>query len=154
MGRIYLAEAHGFCKAKEPPLQTAQAAETRPRARPASMWKGAFWPCCMAPHALTSFSPPEGVSHPIWFVEESVCWFQLFGGSCTGPRLPRGFRGKEPACKAGVAGDTGSIPGSGRSPGEGHGNLLQYSCLENTMDRKAWWATGHRAAKSQVTEVT
>ena len=45
---------------------------------------------------------------------------------------------KESACKAG---DQGSIPGSGRSPGEGHGNPLQYSCLENPMDRGAWWAT-------------
>ena len=42
---------------------------------------------------------------------------------------------------AGDAGNTGSIPGSGRSPGGGHGNLLQYSCLENPMDRGAWWAT-------------
>ena len=41
------------------------------------------------------------------------------------------------------AGDPGSIPGSGRSPGEGNGNLLQYSCLENPMDRGAWWATVH-----------
>ena len=39
------------------------------------------------------------------------------------------------------AGDTGSIPESGRSPGEGHDNPLQYSCLENPMDREAWWAT-------------
>ena len=39
------------------------------------------------------------------------------------------------------AGDAGSIPGSGRSPGEGNGNPFQYSCLENSMDRKAWWAT-------------
>ena len=38
------------------------------------------------------------------------------------------------------AGDTGSIPGSGRSPGEGNGNPLQYSCLENPMDRGVWWA--------------
>ena len=43
----------------------------------------------------------------------------------------------------------GLIPGSGRSPGEGHGNSLQYSCLENTGDRGAWWATVHGVAKSQ-----
>ena len=42
----------------------------------------------------------------------------------------------------------GFIPGSGRSPGRGHGNLLQYSCLENPMDRGAWWAAVHRVAKS------
>ena len=46
------------------------------------------------------------------------------------------------------AGDLGSIPGSGRSPGEGNGNPLQYSCLENPMDRGAWWATIHGVAKS------
>ena len=47
---------------------------------------------------------------------------------------------KESSCGAG---DTGLIPGSGRSPGEGHGNPLQYSCLENPKDRGAWWATVH-----------
>ena len=47
------------------------------------------------------------------------------------------------------AGDLGSIPGLGRSTGEGNGNLLQYSCLENPMDREAWWATVHGVAKSQ-----
>ena len=53
--------------------------------------------------------------------------------------------GKE---STGNAGDTGSIPGLGRSPGEGNGNALQYSCLKNPTDRGAWWATVHGAAKS------
>ena len=44
--------------------------------------------------------------------------------------------------------DAGLIPGSGRSPGGGHGNLFRYSCLENPMDRGAWWATVHGVAKS------
>ena len=48
------------------------------------------------------------------------------------------------------AGDTGSIPGSGRSPGGGNGNPLQYSCLRNPMDRGAWRATDHGVAKSQT----
>ena len=48
------------------------------------------------------------------------------------------------------AGDLGSIPGSGRSPGKGNGNLLQYYCLENPMDRGAWKATVHGIAKSQT----
>ena len=48
------------------------------------------------------------------------------------------------------AGDVGSIPGSGRSPGEGTGNPLQYSCLENTIDREAWWAMVYGIAKSQT----
>ena len=45
------------------------------------------------------------------------------------------------------AGDGGLIPGSGRSPGEGNGNPLQYSCLETSMNRGAWWATVHKVAK-------
>ena len=44
----------------------------------------------------------------------------------------------------------GLIPGSGRFPGEGNGNLLQYSCLENSMDRGAWWATVHGVTKSWI----
>ena len=51
--------------------------------------------------------------------------------------FPGGSDGKESACNAG---DLSSIPGSGKSPGEGNGNPLQYSCLENIMDRGAWWA--------------
>ena len=54
---------------------------------------------------------------------------------------------------AGNAGDT-KVPGSGRSPGGGHGNPLQYSCLENPMDRGAWWAAVHRLAELDTTEVT
>ena len=54
---------------------------------------------------------------------------------------------KESACNVG---DPGSIPGPGRSPGEGNGNPLQYSCLENSMDRGALWATIHGIAKSQT----
>ena len=48
--------------------------------------------------------------------------------------------------------DVGLIPGLARSPGGGHGNPLQYSCLENPMDRGAWWATVHRVAQSGTTE--
>ena len=48
------------------------------------------------------------------------------------------------------AGDPGSIPGSGKSPGEGNGNPLQYSCLENPMDKGAWLATVHGVTKSQT----
>ena len=57
---------------------------------------------------------------------------------------------KESACNAEDAGDTGSIPGSGRAPGGGNGNLLQSSCLENPMDRGAWRAAVHGVAKSQT----
>ena len=61
--------------------------------------------------------------------------------------LPDSSVGKESACSAG---DLGSIPGSGRSPGEGNGYPLQYSCLENPMGREAWWATVYGVAKSQT----
>ena len=61
--------------------------------------------------------------------------------------FPEGSDGKESTCSAG---DPGSIPGSGRSPGEENGNPLQYSCLENSMDRGAWQATVHGVAKSQT----
>ena len=69
-------------------------------------------------------------------------------------REARGFRGfpgsltgKESAINTG---DQGSIPGSGRSPGEGNGYPLQYSCLENSMDRGAWQATFHGVTKSRT----
>ena len=55
--------------------------------------------------------------------------------------------GKESTCNAE---DLGLIPGSGRSPGGGHGNPLQYSCLENPRDRGAWWTTVHGVAQSQT----
>ena len=57
---------------------------------------------------------------------------------------------KDPPANAGGAGDSGSVLGSGRSPGGGHSNTLQYSCLENPMDKGAWWATVHRVTKSQT----
>ena len=57
---------------------------------------------------------------------------------------------KNPPINAGDIRDTGSIPGLGRSPGGKHGNPLQYSCMENALDRGAWWATVHRVAKSRT----
>ena len=61
--------------------------------------------------------------------------------------LLRNFSGKESACNAGDWGHMSSIPGLGRSPGEGNGTPLQYPCLGNLMDRGAWWATVHGVAK-------
>ena len=61
--------------------------------------------------------------------------------------FPGGSDGKMSASKVG---DLGSIPRSGRSPGEVNGNPLQYSCLENSMDGEAWWATVHGVAKSRT----
>ena len=57
--------------------------------------------------------------------------------------LPRWLSSKESSCNVGNAGHLGLIPGLRRSPGEGNGNPLQYSCLENSRDRGAWWATVH-----------
>ena len=57
---------------------------------------------------------------------------------------------KNPPANARDIRDAGSIPGSGRSPGEGNGNPLQYSCLGNSMDRGAWQATVHRVTKNQT----
>ena len=64
--------------------------------------------------------------------------------------FPGGAVVKTPPANAGDARDTGLIPKSGRSPGIGNGNPLQYSCLENFMDRGAWWPTVHGVTKSQT----
>ena len=63
------------------------------------------------------------------------------------PGLPCGLDGKASACNVG---DPGSIPGSGRPPGEGNGNPLQYPCLENPMDGETWKATVHGVTKRQT----
>ena len=65
----------------------------------------------------------------------------------TVPGFPGGSDGKESACNSG---DLGLIPGLGRSPGEGNDYPLQYSGLENSMDRGAWWAIVHGVAKSRT----
>ena len=61
--------------------------------------------------------------------------------------FPGGSDGKESTCNVG---DLGSVPALGRSPGGEHGNLFQYSCLENPMGRGPWWAMVYRLAKSQT----
>ena len=68
---------------------------------------------------------------------------------CAG--LPRWHSGQETFWSGGDLGDAGSIPESGRSPGEADSNSLQHSCLGNPMDRGAWWATVHGVARSQNT---
>ena len=65
--------------------------------------------------------------------------------------FPGGSVVKNPPANAGDAGDTGSTPGSGRYPGEGNGNPLQYSCLGNPMDRGTWWFTIHGVTKESDT---
>ena len=66
---------------------------------------------------------------------------------CQGCDFPGGSGGKESAYDAG---SLSLIPGAGRSSGEGNGNLLQYSCLRNSMNRRAWWVTVHGVTKSQI----
>ena len=84
---------------------------------------------------------PGNLDSSLCFIQPSV-WHVVL---CI-QGFPGGSEGKASACNVG---DMGSIPGSGRSPGEGNGNPLQYSCLENSMDRGAWWATVHGVAKTE-----
>ena len=78
--------------------------------------------------------------YPFFFVKEQLGYFLV--------TTQMALVVKNPPASAGDVRDPGSIPGLGRYPGGGHGNSLQYSCLENPMDRGAWQATVHRVAKS------
>ena len=76
-----------------------------------------------------------------------ICPPAFYNQNCGVP-LPSDFPGgSDGKASAYNAGDLGSIPGSGRCPGEGNGKLHQYSCLGNPMDRGAWWATVHGVAR-------
>ena len=87
-------------------------------------------------------SPGEGKGYPLQYSGlENFMDYTVHVG------FPGGSEVKVSACNAE---DLGSIPGSGRSPGEGNGNPLQYSCLENPMDRGAWWAPVHGVAESRT----
>ena len=81
---------------------------------------------------------------------QSQCELTGFQGSSWLWGLPRWHSGKNPPANAGYARNVGSTPGSGRSPGRGHGNPLQYSCLENSMDRGDWQATVQGVPKNQT----
>ena len=71
-----------------------------------------------------------------------------------GSGFPGGASVKNLPASAGDINDAGSFPELGRCPGGGHSNTLQYCCLENPMDRGAWWAMVHRVAESDMTEAT
>ena len=86
-------------------------------------------------------------AHPFGFIDKLICrsfWGDLY------TRLPRWLSCKVSEINAGDTRDIGSIPGLGRSPGAVDGKPLQYSCLENSMDRGVLWATVHGVAKSQT----
>ena len=74
----------------------------------------------------------------------------FFFFNTSGQKHPKGPGGSEGKKSADNAGDPDSIPGSGRAPGEGNGNPLQYSSLKNSMDRGTWWATVYGVTKSQT----
>ena len=93
----------------------------------------------MGPGKLIKLSEPQ--FHHLEIEDDNIYFKGLLRGSSEKIHVeilnfPGGTIGKEAACNAG---DPGSIPGSGRSPGEENGYPLQYSCLENPMDRGAWW---------------
>ena len=92
---------------------------------------------CTAVHGAAELGMTEGLNNK---PRSKIAWSYR-----TSRGFPGGSDGKESACNAG---DPDSIPRSGRSPGEGNGNPLQYSCLENPMDRGVWWATVHGVAKT------
>ena len=136
---------------------------------------------CFRPHRISShYSPPpaflRGSALPLLgparvcalnLVFTPLCLVHSYSASFNCPQVPRfmlsanifisvgcmGFPdgSKNPPANAGDLRDEGSIPGLGRSPGGGQDNPLQYSCLENPMDRGAWWATVHEVAKSEET---
>ena len=95
-------------------------------------------------------SSAANVATGINSVEQTVfVYMHVYMHVCMGG-VPGGSVVEKSPANAGDTGDTGSIPGSGRSPGEGNGNPLQCSCLGNPMDRGAWWATGHWVTQSQT----
>ena len=87
-------------------------------------------------------------SKPHVFCSQTI--LTQFNASVAPIGFPRWLRSKESTCNAEAAGDVGFIPGWERSPGGGHGNPLQYSCMENPMDSGAWRATVHGVAQSQT----
>ena len=94
--------------------------------------------------------------YPPWYrtsrspVESSNEGALAFVGLSDGPGASLVANDKDSSYNAGASGDTVSIPGSGRSPGEGNGNSLQSSCLKNPVHSGAWWAKVHRVAKSRT----
>ena len=100
-------------------------------------------PCCNS-QLIPSPSPPPHIIFPVEQSDSLIVFSQHFGAPSKDPG------GSDSKASVYNAGDPGSIPGLGRSPGDGNGNPLQDYCLENPMDRGAWQATVHRITKSQT----
>ena len=101
------------------------------------------WAGCLDGHDCTQVWPCTSFGLCLTCVKESVNECLSLGAPRNGSSFPDGGVVKNPFANAGDTRDVGSIPQSGRSPGAGKSNLLQYSCLENSTDRGAWW--GHPA---------
>ena len=112
---------------------------------PLSRYSVSLIPSVPCPHLL---SLRAAIATESWRIHSADAWIC----SCLWSRWGffSGSAGEESACNTRDIGDADLIPGLGRSPGGGYGNPLQYSCLENPMDRRAWWATVHRASKSRT----
>ena len=118
-------------------------------------WTSTSWEIYQMLRSTSPFFPVEAIlkldghwssnlSYQVSVVTELEVSIEKCGASWVAPVL------KNPPANAGDKRDAGLIYVSERSPGEGHGNLLQYSCLENSMDREAWQATVHKVTKSQT----
>ena len=108
---------------------------------------GKVLPSCLIPQFSPAVQPDYNLNcvfiksmsiHPVTIYHDLHYSWGFLNGSVM----------KNPPAMQGATGDVGSIPGLGRSPREGNGNPIQYSCLENPMDRRAWWAMVHGVAKS------
>ena len=131
-GRESRARRGGWVKARPSSVQDWGGMGRDPSGPP-SHWRLRF-PCSAEAHLLLKIP--------------YLAWFKFHFGLIRASQVVLLI--KHPPANAGNARDLGLIPGSGISPGEGHGNPLQYSCLENPMDRGAWWATVHGVAKSRT----
>ena len=114
-----------------------------PSSRGSSWPRDQTWVSCITSRFFTVYATRDTLSTYIYQVNEYLLIIDTLW-------VLDGSDGKESACSAW---DPGLIPGLGRSPGGRHGNQLQYSCLENSVDRRAWQATVHRNAKN-ITEAT
>ena len=90
------------------------------------------------------------IKYDVCYLIFHKCSYQVLKGNVPEKGPPKWLSGKESACNSGAAGAAGLIPSLGRSPGGGHGNPLQYSCLENAIDRGAWQVTVRRVVKSRT----